>query len=77
MRHATTSADDGPVMTGPSHHAAILAGLTAAWAADDAGDYPAGVEIIASLHLTYGTAEVLSVAAALDHHSAPTGGSHA
>ena len=58
-------------MTSPSNHAAIITGLTAAWAADDAGDYPAGVEILTSLHRDYGETEVRSVAAAMGHHQTP------
>jgi hypothetical protein len=65
-------------MTGPSHHVAIITGLTAAaQAADDAGDYTAAQEILTSLHHDYGAAEVKSVAAAMDHHHAPTEVRHA
>lgn len=58
-------------MTGPSHHAAIIAGLNAAWAAD-ADHRPADAEaIIHDLHATYGTVEVLAIAAALHHAPSP------
>src|ERR1051326_1545339 len=52
-------------MTGPSHHVAIITGLTAAaQAADDAGDYTAAQEILTSLPHHYRAAEVQLAGAA-------------
>lgn len=54
-------------MTGPSHHAAIIDGLNAAWAAADDGRPGDAALILHDLHVQYGDVEVLSIAAALHH----------
>lgn len=58
-------------MTWPSHHAAIIDGLKAAWAATADGRPGDAEQIIHDLHAQYGSVEVLSIAAALHH--APAG----